>query len=213
MEKPVAHRCLVDVAGFGVVDAEVVVRAMCVRFGLELFVEKSGLIYQTVLELQNVLLAALACAEFLPRFKYVLERYDIVVRMSEPLRASPPQRLLPVLERVKQAYLLWHEYHATLPKLHRYTLGERIDVLFVEIMEAVSGAAFLPRGEKAPYVRLAIRKLDTLKLLLLVLWESKSVDTKKYAALSLKVDEAGRMLGGWQGQLLKNSTPPKRGKK
>jgi hypothetical protein len=49
--------------------------------------------------------------------------------------------------------------------------------------------------------------------LLLVLWESRSLDTKKYAVLSEKVDEVGKMLGGWNGQLTKNSTPPKRGEK
>jgi hypothetical protein len=109
------------------------------------------------------------------------------------------------LERIKQAYLLWHEYHSTLPKLHRYTLGEKIDSLFIEVMEATLAAAFLQREEKKPYVRLAIRKLDTLKLLVLVLWETKSLDDKKYIALSTKIDEAGKMLGGWQGQLTKNS--------
>jgi len=130
--------------------------------------------------------------------------------MSDIAEKAPPLKLLPVLERVKQAYLLWHEYHSTLPKLHRYTLGEKIDTLFVEVMEATSAAAFLKKEEKAPYVRLAIRKLDTLKLLLLVLWESKSLDTKKFAALSIKVDEVGRMLGGWNGQLTKQNSPEKK---
>lgn len=112
-------------------------------------------------------------------------------------------RLLPVLERIKQAYLLWHEYHSKLPKIHQYTIGAKIDTLFVEVMEATFAATFLPREEKRPYLRLAIRKFDTIKLLLLILWESKSLDTKKYAALSKPVDEAGKMLGGWQGQLIK----------
>ena len=80
-------------------------------------------------------------------------------------------------------------------------------------MEAVSAAAFLSRDEKMPYVRLATRKIDTLKLLLMILWETKSLDTKKYAALSERMDEIGRMLGGWQGQILKNSTPPERSEK
>jgi hypothetical protein len=114
--------------------------------------------------------------------------------------------LLPVLERLKQAYLLWHEYHSKLPKIHQYTLGGKVDTLFVEIMEAGSAAAFLPKTEKVPFVRLSIRKLDAVKLLLLVLWESKSLDTKKYAALSAKVEEVGRMLGGWAGQLQKQSS-------
>jgi hypothetical protein len=43
----------------------------------------------------------------------------------------------------------------------------------------------------------------------MILWETKSLDTKKYAALSIKVDEAGKMLGGWSGQLAKQNSPPK----
>jgi len=70
-------------------------------------------------------------------------------------------------------------------------------------------ASFLSREEKHPYVRLAIRKLDTLKILLMVLWETKSFDNKKYIALSLKVNEIGKMLGGWNGQLIKQNSSVK----
>ena len=75
------------------------------------------------------------------------------------------------------------------------------------MMEAIAGATFLSKGEKQPWVRLAIRKLDILKVLLLVLWETKSFDTKKYAALSVPLEEVGKMLGGWNGQLTKQNTP------
>ena len=78
----------------------------------------------------------------------------------------------------------------------RYTLGEKIGNLFIEIIEATTQASFLARQEKQPYVRLAIRKLDTLKILLMVLWETKSLDDKKYITLSEKVGEIGKMLGG-----------------
>lgn len=82
-------------------------------------------------------------------------------------------------------------------------MGLRIDHLFIETLEAVATAAFLSSNEKLPYVKHAARKLDTLKILLLILWETKSFDDKKYIALSEKLSEVGRMLGGWQGQLLK----------
>ena len=85
--------------------------------------------------------------------------------------------------------------------------------MFIENIEAVSAAAFLSREAKLPYVRLATRKVDTLKLLLMVLWETKSLDTKKYIALSEVMDEVGKMLGGWNGQLTKNSALPKQGEK
>lgn len=123
--------------------------------------------------------------------------------------STPPPTILPVLQKIKSAYLLWHGYHQALPKTQRYSLGQKIDALFIEIIEAVATASFLPRQEKLPYVRRAIQKLDTLKILLMVLWEIKTLDNKKYSALSMPLDEIGRMLGGWNGQLVKQNSPAK----
>ena len=120
---------------------------------------------------------------------------------------SPPQRLLPVLEHLKTAYILWYGFYQTVPKTHRYTLGSKIDLIFVETIEAIAAASYLSRADKQPWVRLAIRKLDTLKILLMVLWETGSLETKKYAALSIPLDEAGKMLGGWNGQLTRQNSP------
>ncbi len=119
----------------------------------------------------------------------------------------PPQLLLPLLQKAKNAYLVWYEYYQIIPKTHKHSLGQRIDGLFVEIIEALATASFLPRQDKLPYVRLAIRKVDVLKILLMVLWETKSLDNKKYIALSTKIDEIGKMVGGWHGQLQKQNSP------
>lgn len=125
---------------------------------------------------------------------------------------APPHAILPVLAKVKDAYILWYSYFQILPKAHRYSLGVKVDKLFVEIIEAISVAGFLGKEEKQPWIRLAIRKSDTLKIMLMVLWETKSLDDKKYIALSEKIDEIGRNLGGWNGQLTK-TLPLKRGEK
>jgi len=39
----------------------------------------------------------------------------------------------------------------------------------------------------------------------MILWESKALDNKKYVLLSQKLDEIGKMLGGWYGSVTKNS--------
>ncbi len=88
-------------------------------------------------------------------------------------------------------------------------MGQKIDNLFVEAIEAIAIASFLSKEEKLPYVRVGIRKIDTLKILLMVLWETKSLDNKKYIALSEKLNIAGKMLGGWSGQLAKQNSPVK----
>lgn len=116
---------------------------------------------------------------------------------------------MPLLQKMKDAYLVWYEYYQTLPKTHRHSLGQRIDTLFIEGIEVITTASFLSREEKQPYVRLAIRKVDTLKIILMILWETKSLDNKKYIALSIKIDEIGKMLGGWNGQLQKQNSPHK----
>jgi len=105
--------------------------------------------------------------------------------------------------------LLWYGYHQKLPKIHRYSLGQKVDILFSEVMEALATASFLVREEKIPFVQLSRRKLDTLKIFLMMLWETQSLDNKKYIALSIKLDEIGKMLGGWHGQLQKQNSPYK----
>jgi len=119
------------------------------------------------------------------------------------INITPPQRLLPVLQKIKEVYLLWFIYYQSLSKLYKYSLGQKIDKYFIDIIETISFASFLKREEKSPYIRLAIRKLDTLKILLMILWEMKSLDDKKYINLSLKLDDIGKMLGGWYGNLTK----------
>lgn len=123
------------------------------------------------------------------------------------MKTTPPPTLLPLLQCVKTVYNLWYGYYQILPKTHRHSLGQKIDGLFVEIIEAISIASFLSKEEKMPWVRLAIRKRNTLCILLMVLWETKSLDDSKYAVLSVKLDEIGKMLGGWSGQLTKQNSP------
>lgn len=111
-----------------------------------------------------------------------------------------------MLQKLKSTYLVWFEHYKKIPKLHRHTLGQKVDTILIETIEMINSAAFLPRTEKLPYVRVAMRKIDTVKVLLLVLWETKSLDNKKYIAVSLKIEEISKMLGGWNGQLTKQNS-------
>ena len=65
----------------------------------------------------------------------------------------------------------------------------------------------MPSEEKLPYIRTAIRKTDTLKILLMILWENNSLRDNPYLSLSLKFNEIGKILGGWSGQLRKKNHP------
>ena len=78
--------------------------------------------------------------------------------------------------------------------------------MFVECVEATLTAVFLPKEHRRSFVHKAIIKLDTTNVFLRVAWELASLDDKKYAALSALLAEAGRQLGGWHNQLLKQNS-------
>ena len=119
---------------------------------------------------------------------------------------KPPPTELPVIQKLVSAYKLWHEFLPHFPKISRYTLGEKIDSLFVEIVENIVVASYLSRQEKLPSIKQGLLKLDVLKFFLQIAWEIKALENKKYIALSEKLNEVGKMLGGWR-KGLENKTP------
>ncbi len=56
------------------------------------------------------------------------------------------------------------------------------------------------------YIDRAISRCDLLKLLLLLAFENKDVDIKKYIHISTGLEEAGKMLGGWRRQILQKTS-------
>jgi hypothetical protein len=91
--------------------------------------------------------------------------------------------------------------------LSRYTLGAKIDNLFLETTELILAAGFTERKLKLPIIQKVASKLDALKFFLKIAWELKILDHKKFAKISIPLAEVGKMLGGWQKFLLKE-TPP-----
>lgn len=108
---------------------------------------------------------------------------------------------LPILQRLTATYKLWYGILPNISKMSRYTLGEKVDGLFLEIMELFYLASFLPREQKSQHLEEAVGKLDLLKFFIQLGWEIKMLDNAKYVALSEPLDEVGRMLGGWLRQM------------
>ncbi len=90
-------------------------------------------------------------------------------------------------------------------KLHRYSLGLRLDNLFIDVIESISSAGFTAAKDKLPTIQIALRKLDTIKVLLLVLYETGSIDKPHFLELSQELENIGNMLGGWRKRILNPS--------
>lgn len=115
---------------------------------------------------------------------------------------------MPVIEHLVSVYTLWYGYRDHFPKKSRYTLGDKIDSIFVDALELVSIASYQYREEKLPTIVLALRRVDSLKFFFRIAWELSILDDKKYTVLSQNIEETGRMLGGWK-KGLEAKTPPK----
>lgn len=112
-----------------------------------------------------------------------------------------------VLTKTKEAYALWFKILTDFPKIQRYNLGGKIEECFLELLQNIFTALYLPPDKKYYQLTATVVKLDGLKLFLQLAWENKCLTNQRYADLSERLEEVGRMLGGWRKGLI-NKTPP-----
>ncbi len=115
-------------------------------------------------------------------------------------------KLIPVVLKLKDAYGVWQNYLNHFPKANRFTLGSKIDDVFLASIEYCFLASYASVGDKLIFIDKAISRVDLIKLLLQLAWDIQALDTKKYIHLSEYLAEIGKMLGGWRRQVA-NKTP------
>lgn len=112
-----------------------------------------------------------------------------------------------MLVKTKECYRLWHTNIVNLKRVDRYTVGARIDEVFLTLLESLFKACFAYDSfEKLSLVSGAIATTDLLRFFLQLAWEEKVISHKCYGALILGLDEVGRMLGGWKKSLYEKTT-------
>jgi len=107
-----------------------------------------------------------------------------------------------VLSKIKEAYLLWVAILPHITRSSRFTLGTRIENKFLDLLELSYIAYFSKKEEKIEKIDACIFALDIIKYLLSISWEGKIISHKQFEELILKLDEIGRILGGWKNSLL-----------
>ena len=82
------------------------------------------------------------------------------------------------------------------PRTLRHSLAGRIDNLALDVLEAIIEARFVreARAERLARANLGVEKL---RVLLRLAHTRRALDTKSLEHLARRLDEAGRMVGGW----------------
>lgn len=120
-------------------------------------------------------------------------------------RMDTQRNTLPVVEHMLGVYKVWFGLRDHFPKKARYTLGDKIDNRFLNVLELLSVAAFQGAYQKTPTLERALVAADALKFLLRVAWELKLLEDARYAELSQGVQEVSRQIGGWKKGLEKKT--------
>lgn len=96
---------------------------------------------------------------------------------------------------------MWIRIADHIAKNQRYTIGSRIENKFLDLLELSYIAYFTKKEKKSEKISECILSLDTLKFLMHIAWEAKLISHKQYEEIALKLEEVGRILGGWRKSL------------
>jgi len=113
-------------------------------------------------------------------------------------RPRYPEKEVAVV-RLHYDFLLWLLPHvAGFSRQHRFTLGDRIEALGIEVLEALVEAGY-SRDKTAMLARANLR-LETLRYLLRLSKDLKLLTVRQYGHAVETLAEVGKQVGGWQKQ-------------
>lgn len=81
------------------------------------------------------------------------------------------------------------------PGSHRFLLGDRIEIKLLEIQDFLINAYYT--REKEEFLKSANLKCEQVRVLVRLCKDLKIMGIDKYKYASERIDEIGRMIGGW----------------
>lgn len=83
------------------------------------------------------------------------------------------------------------------PKTKRYTLGQKIDQISLDIFELIFKVNISVKDQKLEILQNISNKIDLLKILIRLAHDNKYLSTSSYLNLQESLQEIGKMAGGW----------------
>ncbi|MBL8236932.1 MAG: diversity-generating retroelement protein Avd [Bryobacterales bacterium] len=109
-----------------------------------------------------------------------------------PTSPTPPV----ALERAYSLTLRLIAKTNSLPRSHRFTLGDRIYALSLDLVTSLTQATF--SHDKSRTLETASERVNSLRILLRLAQDLKLLSFDSYVHATTSLDEIGRMIGGWR---------------
>lgn len=106
------------------------------------------------------------------------------------------EREIPVILKLYDLMLWTLNHTARFPRHHRYSLGLKIEATLFDLLEILIEARYV--REKAALLDRANIVLERLRFQMRLAKDVAVLPVKSYAFQAEKVEEIGRMIGGWK---------------
>jgi len=104
---------------------------------------------------------------------------------------------IPIVKKIYELYKDFHLLRTKVPKEDRHTIFQKCDNLILELLEQILEASQLFKDRKLDALQRASRKLSFLRIFFRLMKDVHSINLKTYVSFEERIDEIGRMIGGW----------------
>jgi hypothetical protein len=111
-----------------------------------------------------------------------------------------PQNNEPVAVSKAHDFTLWMMPKVeNFPRAHRFTIGERLTALTLDLLTSLVEAAYA--RDKRPPLDAAATQINKIRYLLRLARDLRLMSADSWAFSAERLDEIGRMAGGWKRSL------------
>ena len=116
-------------------------------------------------------------------------------------QTTPFAHNTPLLQAVYKLYLAWYRRCQTIPKKDRFTIGQKAENTLLEIMTLVVSAYHTKDSVRKREILSQINiKVEGIKILFRLAKNVKAIEQRPYIDYESRLQEIGKMLGGWMRQ-------------
>lgn len=108
---------------------------------------------------------------------------------------TPPQDLASFGE-TKTMYKTWMQIHRNMERSARFGIGNKVDVLFLRILELLRKSMYAPISKKVLLLEELTDYIDSFRFFFQLLWETKLVSNKEYISFGAEIENLGKIVGG-----------------
>lgn len=103
----------------------------------------------------------------------------------------------PIFQKTYELYKSLHLLRNDVPKSERYALWQKIENSSLELLEILLQTGQSNGNSKAVLLARMSNRIDIMRVFIRLAFETRAVNQEKHLALQSRLDEIGRMLGGW----------------